>query len=201
MTRARIAHWMLEELGVPYRIELVRVDRKEQKSADYLALNPMGKLPTLVHRGVVVTETAAICMYLADAFPEAKLAPALDDPRRGTYVRWFFFAANCFEHALADRMFAREAARPLALGYGSYDDTLNALEKAVTPGPFILGDQFTAVDLFVAAQIGWGKMAKALDTRPAFDAFTLRCRKRPAFARFTEQGAKLAEGLPPPPSA
>src|SRR5262245_7163390 len=100
LSRGRIAHWMLEETGVPYRLEVLQVDKNEHKAPEYLKLNPMGKVPTLVHRGVVVTEAAAICTYLADAFPETGLAPALTDPARGTYLRWLFFGAGCVEPAL-----------------------------------------------------------------------------------------------------
>jgi glutathione S-transferase len=131
MSRGRIAHWMLEEVGAPYRIELVRFDKGEHKAPAFLELNPMGKLPTIVHRGTVVTEAAAICAYLADAFPAAALAPATTSAARGTYYRWLFFGAGCIEPALVDKMFQRpQVDRPSGLGYGSYEDTMNALEKA-----------------------------------------------------------------------
>jgi glutathione S-transferase len=186
MSRGRIVHWMLEEVGVPYRTELLSFDKNEHKSPAYLAINPMGKVPAIVHRGVVVTEAAAICAYLADAFPKAGLAPALDDPARGTYLRWMFFGAGCVEPAIIDRMLQRpDASRPMALGYGSYDATLNALEKAVTPGPFVLGDRFSAVDVYLASQIGWGMGTKALEARPAFERYSARCTDRPAFKRFS----------------
>ena len=194
MSRGRIVHWMLEEVGAPYRIELVNFERNEQKKPSYLAINPMGKVPAIVHRGVVVTETAAICAYLADAFPAARLAPAFDDPARGTYLRWLFFAAGCLEPALIDRMFDRPApSRPAALGYGSYNDTLNALEAAVTPGPFILGDRFSAVDVYLAAQIGWGTQTSALEPRKTLQSYSARCTERPAFQRFNTAATKLME--------
>ncbi len=146
MSRGRIVHWMLEEIGAPYRTELLNFDKNEQQAPAFLAINPMGKVPTIVHRGVVVTEAAAICTYLADAFPKAGLAPAFDDPARGTYLRWMFFGAGCVEPAIMERMLGRPATLPpMSLGYGSYDATLNALEKAVTPGPFVLGERFSAV--------------------------------------------------------
>ena len=138
-----------------------------------------------MHRGVVVTEAAAICTYLADAFPKAGLAPAFDDPARGTYLRWMFFGAACIESAIIDRMLERPASvPPMSLGYGSYDATLNALEKAVTPGPFVLGERFSAVDVYLASQIGWGLGTKALEARPAFERYSARCTDRPAFQRF-----------------
>jgi len=187
MSRGRIVHWMLEEVGAPYRMELLSFDKNEHKTPAYLAINPMGKVPTIVHRGVVVSEAAAICTYLADAFPKAELAPALDDPARGTYLRWMFFGAGCVEPAIMDRMLERPTpSRPMALGYGSYDATLNALEKAVSPGPFVLGERFSAVDVYLASQIGWGMGTKALETRPAFERYSARCTDRPAFKRFSE---------------
>ncbi len=185
MSRARIVHWMLEEVGVPYRTELVRFDNGENKKPQFLKLNPMGKLPTLVHRGVVVTEAAAICAYLADAFPAAGLAPALDDPRRGTYLRWLFFGAGCLEPAMVDKGFQRTPVdRPASIGYGTYEDTLNTLETALRPGPYILGDSFSAADVYIGSQIGWGLMSNSLDPRPSFHAYLARLHQRAAFKRF-----------------
>jgi len=194
MSRGRIVHWMLEEVGATYRFELLDMERNEHKRPAYLAINPMGKVPAIVHRGVVVTETAAICAYLADAFPAAGLAPALDDPARGTYLRWLFFGAGCFEPALVDQMLNRpQPERRGALGYGSYQDTLNALEKAINPGPFILGERFSAADVYLGSQIGWGTMTKALEPRASFQAYTARYSERPAFKRFTAAAAKMMQ--------
>jgi glutathione S-transferase len=196
MSRARTVHWMLEELGVPYKLELVRFDKGEHKTPAFLALNPMGKLPTLIDHGVIVTEAAAICVYLADNYPRAQLAPALHDPARGSYLRWLFFAAGCLEPAMLDRMFSRPAvARPSANGYGSYEDTLNALESALEPGPYILGDRFSAADVYIGSAIGWGLMVKSLEPRPSFEAYTARLRERPAFKRFSEESSAFAAQL------
>ncbi|HKP61518.1 MAG TPA: glutathione S-transferase family protein [Polyangiales bacterium] len=184
MSRGRIAHWMLEEVNVPYRLQVLDFDKREHKTPEYLAINPMGKVPTIVHRGVVVTEAAAICAYLADAFPKAELAPPIADPARGTYLRWLFFGAGCIEPALVDRMYSRTAPdRPGALGYGSYADTLNALEQAISPGPFILGERFSAVDVYVGSEIGWGLMGKSLEPRQVFREYFERLSQRPAFER------------------
>ena len=184
MSRGRIVHWLLEELGVPYDMKILDLEKREHKAPEYLKINPMGKVPAIVHRGVVVTEAAAICLYLADAYPEAGLAPALDDLERGTYVRWFFFGAGCVEPAIVDKLFARPPVeRQSALGYGSYDDTLNALDAALAPGPFILGERFSAVDVYVGSQIQWGLMVKGLDPRPAFDRYMQRIAARPALQR------------------
>jgi glutathione S-transferase len=196
LSRARIVHWMLEELGVAYKLQLVRLDRNEHKRPEFLALNPMGKLPTLVDHGVVVTEAAAICTYLADNYPRAQLAPALHDPARASYLRWLFFGAGCIEHAMVDRMFTRPPVdRPSALGYGSYDDVLNTLEKALTPGPYLLGERFSAADVYVGSQIAWGMMIKALEPRPTFVAYAQRLRERPAAKRAGEQDAAFAAQL------
>ena len=196
-SRGRIVHWMLEEVGVSYRAVVLDLDKREHKTPEFLAINPMGKVPvivdrTLVENGVVVTEAAAICTYLADAYPAAQLAPATTDPRRGTYLRWLFYAAGCVEPALVDRMLARPAGdRPSALGYGSYDDVVATLEKAITPGPFILGDRFSAADVYLGSSIGWGIMAKTLEPRPAFIRYQEGYIDRPAFKRFAAQAQEM----------
>lgn len=187
MSRSATVHWMLEELGVPYEVELVDLKKKQQKSPELLALNPMGKLPTLVHDDVVVTESAAICAYLADAFPEKKLAPAINDSQRGPYLRWLFFTASCFEPALLDNMMKRTVTDPSALGYGSFEDTMKTLESQLQKGPFIIGDTFTAADVYLASQLSWAMMVKALEPRPVFSQYVQRCSERPAFARFRAQ--------------
>jgi glutathione S-transferase len=184
MSRGRIAHWMLEEVGAPYETKILALDKREHKSPEYLAINPMGKIPAIVHNGTVVTEAAAICAYLADAFPKAGLAPAVNETARGTYFRWLFFGAGCVEPAMIDRMFARpQVERPGTLGYGSYEDTLNALEKAITPGPWILGQRFSAADVYLGSEIGWGMFTKTLEPRPAFQEYVGRCAQRPAYKR------------------
>jgi glutathione S-transferase len=191
-SRGRIVHWMLEEAGAPYQIKVVNFEKMEHKSKEFLAINPMGKIPAIVHRGTVITESAAICTYLADAFPTAGLAPAIDDPQRGTYVRWLFFGAGCVEPAILDHMFSRPApSRPSALGYGNYADTVNTLEQALAPGPFVLGDSFSAADVYLGSAIGWGLMMKALEPRPAFGAYLGRLAARPAYKRFTAQNEEL----------
>jgi glutathione S-transferase len=192
MSRGRIVHWMLEEVGVPYRIELVSLQRGEQKKPAFLAINPMGKVPAIVHGKTVVTETGAICAYLADAFPAAGLAPDVRTSERGTYLRWLFFGAGCVEPAIIDKVLERPVPeRTAAVGYGTYADTANTLEKAITPGPYILGQRFSAADVYVGSEIGFGMMTKALDARPAFTTYHARLTERPAYKRSTEQGEKL----------
>jgi glutathione S-transferase len=189
MSRGRMVHWMFEEVGASYRPHLLDLQKNEQKKPEYLAINPMGKVPAIVHRGVVITEVAAICTYLADAFPAAKLAPSLTDPQRGAYLRWMFFAAACLDNALVDRMLSRPAPteRLGALGYGNYDDVMKTVEQALSRGPYLLGEQFTAADLYLASQIGFGLMTKTLEPRPVFQTYLARTSDRPANQRFQKQ--------------
>jgi glutathione S-transferase len=192
MSRGRVVHWMLEEAGAPYRYQMVDLEARAHKDPAYLAVNPMGKVPAIVHRGVVVTECGAICAYLADAFPAARLAPPVDSPERGAYYRWIFFGACCVEPAVIDRMLARPAvSRPSALSYGSYEDTVAALEAALRSGPFLLGQHFTAADVYVGSQVGFGLMVKALEPRPVFQDYLARVQQRPAYKRFMEKNDQL----------
>src|ERR1700686_1646599 len=196
MSRARMVHWMLEEVGAPYRIELVDLQKGEQKKPAFLAVNPMGKLPAIMHRGTVITETSAICAYLADAFPVAGLSPRWDEPVRGTYLRWMFFGAGCVNSALIDRMLSRPVPeRTSALGYGRYEDVIDTLEKAITPGPYILHERFSAADVYIGSQLGFGMMTKALEPRPSFQSYVGRLSQRPAFKRFEAQSEKLLAQL------
>ncbi len=199
MSRGRTVHWMLEETGAPYEAKLLSFDKREHKEPKYLAINPMGKVPAIVHRGVVITETPAIITYLADAFSKAKLAPETDSPERGTYYRWMFFGGLCAEPAIVDKMLGRPPVeRTGALSYGTFEDAVNTLEKAVSDKPFLLGDQFTAADLYLSSNIGFGFMTKILEQRPAFQKYVARCTDRPAYQRVVKQSeewvAKLKSG-------
>jgi glutathione S-transferase len=191
-SRSVIVHWMLEEVGAPYRMHLLDLKKGEQKKPAYLAVNPMGKVPALAHGDVVITEAAAICAYLADAFPDARLAPAIGDHRRGTYFRWLFFGPGCLEPAVTDRLFDRPAGPPGSLGYGTFDAMLEVVEKAVEHGPYLLGDQFTAADVVLGAGLQWGMMIKAIPERPEILAYTGRLRERPALQRVYAKDAELA---------
>jgi len=184
MSRGRIVRWMLEEVGVPYETKIVNLEKREHKAPEYLAVNPMGKIPAIVHNGTVVTETAAICAYLADAFPRAGLAPGVGDAARGTYYRWLFFAAGCLEPAIIDKVNARpKIEREGMLSYGTYETTLATLEKALVPGPWILGERFSAADVYVGSCVGWGLYTKGLEPRSAFLSYSERCQQRPANKR------------------
>jgi glutathione S-transferase len=196
MSRGRMVHWMLEEIGAPYKVELLRFDKGENKKPEFLAVNPMGKLPAIEHRGTVITECGAIITYLGDAFPAAKLAPAIDEPARGTYLRWMFFGQGCIDSALIDRMLSRAPAdKPSALGYGNYDDVVQAVEKALTPGPYILGNRFSAADLYIGSQLGFGMMTKSIEPRPIFQSYLGLLSQRPAYKRFNEQSDQMAARL------
>ena len=191
-SRGRTAHWMLEEAGAPYRYEIVNLETRDQKKPAYLAVNPMGKVPAIVHRGTVITECGAICAYLADAFPAAGLAPPLDSPLRGAYYRWMFFGACCVEPAVLDRMLERPTvAKTGALGYGCYEDAVETLAGALRGGPFILGTQFSAADVYLGSQIAFGLMVKALEARPVFQEYAGRLQQRPAYKRFLEKNDQV----------
>ena len=187
MSRGRIVRWMLEELGRPYRTELLEYGTT-MKAPAYLAINPMGKVPAVAYRGVVVTECAAICAWLADAFPGAGLAPAGDDPARGTWLRWLFFAAGPLEAAITARSLGllAPADKAMQAGYGRFEDAVDTLETALVPGPYILGERFSAADVYVGSQIIWGLMFKTLPERPAFKAYADRLSTRPAAVRARE---------------
>ena len=187
MSRGRIVRWMLEEVGQPYRTEVLEYGTT-MKAPEYLAINPMGKVPAIRHRGVVVTEAAAICAYLADAFPQAGLAPAAADPLRGTYYRWLFFAAGPGEAAASGKALGllAPADKKGMVGYGSYEDTMNAFEAALQNGPYILGERFSAADVYVGSQIGWGLMFGSFEKRPAFGEYVGRLMSRPAAVRARE---------------
>ena len=187
MSRGRIARWMLEEVGRPYRTVVLDFGTT-MKAPDYLAINPMGKVPAITWRGVTVTECAAICAWLADACPEAGLAPAFDDPARGTYLRWLFFTAGPVEAAVTAKALdlLAPADKAAMAGYGSFEQTVDALEQAVTPGPFILGDRFSAADVYVGSQIMGGLQFKSLPARDAFKAYAERLSARPAAIRARE---------------
>ena len=187
MSRGRIARWMLEEIGQPYRTELLDYGTT-MKAPAYLAVNPMGKVPAIKHGDVVVTEGAAICAYLADAFPQAGLAPALTDKARGTYYRWLFFAAGCVEPAAWIKALKLEVAadRKVMVGYGSMEDVVATLERAVAKGPYILGEKFSAADVYVGSQIAWGLQFGTFEKTPAFEAYAARILARPAAIRAAE---------------
>lgn len=192
MSRGQIARWMLEEVGVPY--EQVLLDYgTTMKAPEYLAINPMGKVPAIKHGDRVVTECAAICAYLADAFPEAGLAP--DAAHRADYYRWMFFGAGPLEQAVTNKSlgFVVPADKKMMAGYGDFGDAMDGLEAAVAGKAYIAGDRFSAADVYVGSQIGWGLAFGSIEKRPAFEAYWAGICERPAYLR----GKAIDEALMP----
>jgi glutathione S-transferase len=184
MSRGRIARWMLEEIGQPYRTEVLDF-ASSLKAPAYLAINPMGKVPALRHGDTVVTETAAICAYLADAFPQAGLAPAPGDRARGSYYRWLFFGAGPMEAALTNKAlgFVTPEGRERMAGWGTYGAVMDAIEAALTSSRFLVADRFSAADVYVGSQIGFGLMFNSIEKRPAFERYWQALNARPAAVR------------------
>jgi glutathione S-transferase len=192
-SRSSIVRWMLEEIGEPYELKLLRLSEGDQQKPDYLAINPMGKVPALQHGDVVITESAAICTYLADAFPKAGLSVPIGDPRRGIYLKWLFFGPGCLEPAVIDRAAPRkEEPRRAMLGYGDFDTVMNVLAKAVEKGPWLMGEQFTAADVIIGANIRWGMIFKLLPERKEFLDYAARIAARPAAQRAEAKDKELA---------
>jgi glutathione S-transferase len=193
-SRSSVVLWMLEEIGQPYDIHLLSLAQGTNREPEYLAVNPMGKVPALRHGDVVITEVAAVCTYLADAFPQAGLNIPLDDPRRGPYLKWLFFGPGVLEPAMMDRRFPRSGEPPrAALGYGDFDTTMDVLAKAVAPGPFLMGDRFTAADVVIGSNLRWGTMFKMIPERPEFADYIARIAGRPAAKRAQTKDQELAQ--------
>jgi glutathione S-transferase len=192
-SRSSIVHWMLEELGQPYDIHLVSFKKGENLRPDYLAVNPMGKVPALKHGDTIVTEAAAICTYLADEFPQAKLNVPIGDPRRGIYLKWLFFGPSCVEPAIMDGAFPRKEQAPRsAVGHANIETVLDVLTTATAGAkPYLLGEQFTAADVVIGSGLRWGMMFKLIPEKPEFAAYVGRLAERPALKRATEKDAAL----------
>ncbi len=181
MSRGRIARWMLEEVGAFYETRIV--DYGSMKSAEHIGVNPMGKVPVIVHNGKTVTECAAICAYLADAFPEAGLAP--DPAERAAYYRWMFFAAGPLEAAVVNKALGVEVSdeQVRMVGYGTYDTVLDTLQNAIPSDGYIAGERFTAADVYLGSHIGWGMQFGSIDPRPGFADYFARVSDRDAYRR------------------
>ncbi len=186
---------LLEELGVPYEIKLLNMKAGEHRQPPYLAINPMGKVPAIEHRGAIVTEQVAILIYLADLFPEKGLAPPPGDPLRGSYLRWLIFYAACFEPAVVDRARKIEPGPAAMVPYGSYDTMLGTLTSQLAEGPWLLGERFTAADVIWASGLGWTTMFKLVPELPEIKAYLTRFQARPAFSRARAKDAELAAKL------
>jgi glutathione S-transferase len=201
MSRGRIVRWMLEEVGRPYRTELLEYGTT-MKAPEYFRINPMGKVPALAHGDTVVTECAAICAYLADAFPDTGLAPPPSDRLRGPYYRWLFFAAGPVEAAATNKALGLEvpAERKAMAGYGSLADVIAALEGALSNSAYLVGDRFSAADVYVGSHIGWGMSFGTIEKRPAFERYFERLSTRPAAVRAREIDGALIPGNRQPAS-
>ena len=192
-SRSSIVLWMLEELGQPYDLKLLRLSEGDNLKPDYLAINPMGKVPALKHGDTVITEAAAICTYLADEFPDAKLNIPIGTPRRGVYLKWLFFGPSCIEPAVIDRAAPRkEPARRGMLGYGDFDTVMNVVAKAIASGPWLMGEQFTAADVILGANLRFGMMFKMIPERKEFSDYAARIAARPAAQRAEAKDKGLA---------
>ncbi len=182
---------LLEALGVPYRIEFIDFKAGENRRPEFLALNPLGKLPTLVHGDVVVTEQVAITIYLADRFPAARLAPAFDDPQRGPYLRWLAFYGACFEPAVVDHAFKREPLDPASSPYRDYDTVIDTLVAQLSRADYLLGDRLTAADLLWGTALKWTTNFGIVPKLPEINAYIERVCAHPAVIRAGELDAAL----------
>ena len=194
-TRSGTAFWMNEELGDICDIEIIDFKKGGQKEPAFIEINPMGKLPTLVHNGVVVTEAAAICAYLADAFSDKGMAPAQDDAKRGAYFRWMFFAPSCIEPAMIDIFNKRRNENPASVGYGNSELVIAAAKTALNEGDYILGDRFSAADVVFGSTLNFAMMFGAFEKEEPFVSYTERLMARPAVQRCNEKNAAIMKDL------
>ena len=183
---------LLEELGAPYTLHVLDRGKGENLAPAYRAVNPLGKVPALQDGSAIVTEQVAIFLHLADLFPAAGLAPALDDPLRGPYVRWMVFYAAAFEPALVDKFRGHEPGLRAMSPYGSYDEVIETLHAALKPGPYLLGSTFSAADILWGSALGWTMAFKLVPPRPEFTEYAARIAGRPAVTRARQKDAELA---------
>jgi glutathione S-transferase len=191
-TRATGARVLLEELGAPYDLHVLNMKAGEQRKPAYLAVNPLGKVPAVGHRGQLVTEQVAVFIYLADLFPQAGLAPALDDPLRGPYLRWIAFYGSSFEPALIDHAMKREPGPAPQSPYGDYDTVLGALEIQLAKGPYLLGDRMTAADILWGMAFSWTMMFGLVPKKDVFVGYTDRMTARPSFQRIRAEDVEMS---------
>ena len=192
-SRSSTILWMLEEVGQPYDMELLDLKAGDNLKPAFLAINPMGKVPALSHRGEIVTEVPAICAYLADAYPQAGLAPAFNSPKRAPYLRWLMFSTASFEPAVISKAMKWEGGQRAMLGYGDFDSTMNTAAVAIATGPWLLGGTFSAADVALGAQIRWTMQFKMIPEKAEFLAYVARLNARPALQRANAKDAALAK--------
>jgi glutathione S-transferase len=191
-TRSSAVLLLLEELQADYELQVLNMKAGEQRQPAYLAINPMGKVPAILHGGTLVTEQVAIFIYLADLYAEAGLAPALTDPQRGTYLRWMVFYGSCFEPAMMDRSQQRDVTSPMSSPYGRYEDTVGLLLDQLGKGPYLLGERFSAADLLWGMALSWMVGFKLMASTPVVEAYIARFNARPVVARVMASDAELA---------
>jgi glutathione S-transferase len=194
-TRSGGARILLEELNAGYELHVLSMKNGDTRKPEYLAINPMGKVPALKHGDALITEQAAIYMYLADLYPEAKLAPAIGDPLRGPYLRWMVFYGSCFEPALVDRSLKRDPAPKGSSPYGDYDSTIATVTQQLAKGPWLLGSTFTAADVLWGTALTWTTGWKLVPELPEIKAYIERFNARPAVVSARAKDAELAAKL------
>jgi len=191
---------LLEELGAPYQLQALDLKSGDQRKPEYLAVNPMGKVPAILHGDALVTEQCAVFIYLADEFPQAGLAPAIGDSLRGPYLRWIVYYSSCFEPALMDRAMKRESAPRSSSPYGDYDTMFKTLTDQLERGPYLLGERFSAADVLWGTALTWTTMFKLVPELPLIKAYMDRVNSRPAVAKAKGIDADVLRALQPPVS-
>jgi glutathione S-transferase len=189
-SRSAGVYTLLEELGAPYELRIVDMKAGEQRQPAFMAINPMGKVPAIVHSNALVTEQVAIFIYLADLFPEAGLAPAIGDPLRGPYLRWLAYYGSAFEPAVIDRALKRDPAPPQMCPYGDFDTMLSTLVGQLAQGPYILGGVMTAADLLWGTALGWITAFKLVPELPEIMRYVERIASRPSFGKVKAHDAE-----------
>ena len=195
-SRSTVAMWMLEELGEPYEVKLLSLKNGDQRKPEYLAINPMGKVPTIDDGGTIVSEVSAICCYLADAYPQAGLAPAIGDKLRGPYLKWLFYGPSCVEPAMIDKAMNRPPVSRSMAGWADYDTVIGTLRDVVgKASPYILGERFTAADVVIGSNLNWGMQFNLLPALPEFVAYTDNIKRRPALQRQLAKDEEFARQM------
>jgi glutathione S-transferase len=189
-SRSFSAVWLMEETGLPYERVLTDITTGAQKAPEFLAINPMGKVPALKDGDAALGEAAAICVYVADRYPETKLAPGPADPKRARYLQWLFFSPSCIEPAMI-QIFTKIEVPVTTAAWGSATQVFDVLDAALKKGPWILGEHFSAADIMIGSGLNYVvRLFKMVPSRPSFDAYIARCAARPAFQR----AEKIAAG-------
>ncbi len=194
-TRSTGVYILLEELGASYDLRVLNMKAGESRKPDYLAVNPLGKVPAIVDEGALVTEQGAIFIYLADHFPKAALAPAIGDPLRGPYLRWLVFYGSCFEPAITDRHMKRDPGSASASPYGDFDTVVETIRATLGQGPYLLGERFTAADILWGTALRWITMFKLIPDLPEFRGYIARVTARPSFMKIELKDKELAAAL------